>query len=67
MEHIVQFDEYCNKCEYYARSESEDPCWECLDNPINEDSRRPINYKEKKSKRRRRKENNNENQAVHNS
>ena len=58
MDHIVQFDEYCKKCAYYKRSESEDPCWECLDNPVNEDSRRPVNFKEnKKSKKERKHEN----------
>ena len=24
----------------------EEPCNECLDNPINQDSRKPVNYKE---------------------
>ena len=26
--------------------DTEDPCDECLNQPVNEDSRRPINYKE---------------------
>ena len=26
--------------------DTEDPCDECLNKPVNEDSRRPVNYKE---------------------
>ena len=28
--------------------DTEDPCDECLNQPVNEDSRRPVNYKEDK-------------------
>lgn len=44
MEKIINFDEYCTSCKYWTIPESEEPCYECLDNPINEDSRKPINY-----------------------
>lgn len=43
--HIVHF-EHCNTCKYMKRKEIDDPCDECLNNPINEDTRYPINYKE---------------------
>ena len=43
----VYFDQYCKTCEYKNLKESEEPCDECLSNPINEYSHKPINYKEK--------------------
>lgn len=46
-EKIVDFHEWCNKCVYDDKPENEEPCWECLTKPVNEDSHRPINYKEK--------------------
>lgn len=48
---IVEFGEYCPKCEHYSKSESEDPCWECLDTPTNTWSHKPINFKEKENKK----------------
>lgn len=44
---IVYFEEYCPKCEHYKKSESEDPCWECLDNPVNVWSHKPIKFEER--------------------
>lgn len=46
MEKIVEYDLYCYKCKHYKLSDSEFPCDECLDNPSNEDSRKPIYFKE---------------------
>lgn len=43
----VYFDEYCGKCQYNELKESEDPCTECLENPVNVDSHKPINWEEK--------------------
>lgn len=44
----VYFDEYCHKCKHYEKSESDSPCWECLDEPVNEDSHKPVYFKERK-------------------
>ena len=44
--HIVEYEKYCNKCLYSNKPDTEDPCDECLNNPINEDTRRPVNFKE---------------------
>ena len=49
MEKIVKFDEYCNRCAHKDVKETEDPCNECLNNPGNEDSHRPIYFKEEKN------------------
>lgn len=48
---IVRFDLWCPKCEHYKKSESEDPCWGCLDTPVNTNSRKPINFKENGGKK----------------
>lgn len=44
---IVNFDEYCNKCEYCDLSEQDDPCFECLQYPVNEYSHKPTKFKAK--------------------
>lgn len=43
----IYFDEYCPKCKYSELSESEDPCWDCLENPYRENSHKPEYYKPK--------------------
>lgn len=43
----VYFDQYCKKCKYYEEPDAEDPCNECLDNPINVHSHKPVNYEKK--------------------
>ena len=43
----VYFDVYCPKCKHYGKDESEDPCWDCLTEGINEDSHKPVYFEEK--------------------
>jgi hypothetical protein len=43
----VLFDKYCKTCEHDILPESEHPCNDCLDNPINTYSHKPVNWKEK--------------------
>ena len=43
----VSFNQYCNTCEYKDLDEVKDPCNECLETPVNENSCKPIMYKEK--------------------
>lgn len=43
----VYFDEYCSKCKNANVEESEDPCWECLSNPVNENSHKPTMFQDK--------------------
>lgn len=45
---IVRFDEYCKKCKHKDKKEDETPCDECLDNPVNVDSHKPVKFEEKK-------------------
>lgn len=43
----VYFGEYCKNCKYWEKKENETPCDECLENPVNLYSHKPVNYKEK--------------------
>ena len=44
---IVRFDFYCNICANTKIAETEDPCNECLTNPININSHKPVNFEAK--------------------
>lgn len=43
----VEFDKYCPYCAHVNEFDGDDPCDECLANPVNQNSHKPINYKEK--------------------
>lgn len=43
----VYFGEYCGTCKYEKLLEKDDPCHECLNNPVNLYSHKPVNWKEK--------------------
>ena len=43
---IVEFDEWCKKCKHYEKPESEDPCWDCLCDPVNSASHKPTKWEE---------------------
>jgi hypothetical protein len=44
---IVYFDKYCPVCKYQTLNKTEDPCNECLTNPSNINSHKPVNFEEK--------------------
>lgn len=44
---IVDFDKWCEKCKYYEKSESDDPCWDCLCDPVHYASHKPTKWEEK--------------------
>ena len=48
---IVKFSEYCAKCKHKDEPETDDTCNECLNNPVNEYSHKPVNYKEAENER----------------
>lgn len=50
-EKIVDFEQFCPFCKHYSKSETEDPCWECLDQSTNVYSNRPVNFEEGKRRR----------------
>jgi hypothetical protein len=46
----VDFHKYCKTCKHEKLDETKDPCNECLDQPKNLYSCKPVNYKEKEDK-----------------
>lgn len=44
----VDFATYCPKCKYEDVEDIKDPCNECLDYPMNENTVKPVNYIPKK-------------------
>ena len=43
----VYFDQYCKNCKHEKMKEIDDPCDECLNNPVNLYSHKPVMYEEK--------------------
>lgn len=46
----VYFDKYCKTCVNKGKEETEDPCAECLDEPLNWNSHRPVKYEKNGAK-----------------
>ena len=44
---IVDFHQYCPLCIHSEVKETDMPCDECLEYPVNESSRKPIYFKER--------------------
>ena len=44
----VYFGEYCKTCKYFERTEEDEPCFECLSEPTNTDSHKPVRWEEKR-------------------
>lgn len=44
----VYFDQYCNKCKNKKVDVNESPCSECLDDPVNLYSHKPVKFEEKR-------------------
>ena len=43
----VNFEKYCKLCKYEKLEETLDPCNDCLDHPSNENTEKPVFFKEK--------------------
>lgn len=43
---IVEFT-WCDECKYKNQAENQDPCYDCLQEPVNIDSRRPVYFESK--------------------
>lgn len=51
---FCDFHKYCKLCKHYKKKETEEPCFSCMEEPINEGTAKPVNWEgrsEKKSKR----------------
>ena len=46
----VYFGVYCKQCEYELKGEADDPCHDCLNEPVNAYSHKPVKFKEKEKK-----------------
>jgi hypothetical protein len=47
----VCFSEYCLRCKHQDCDHWKDPCNECLSNPVNLHSSKPVNFEEKENKK----------------
>ena len=43
----VYFARYCITCKYKDKPEEEDPCYDCLAEPVNLYSHKPVKYEDK--------------------
>lgn len=43
----VYYDQYCSKCKHKDLKDNEQPCNDCLSEPVNVHSHKPVNFKEK--------------------
>ena len=43
---IVDFEKWCKSCIHDKEKEVDEPCNTCLMEPVNEDSRKPVYWKE---------------------
>ena len=46
----VYFEQYCKTCKHKDTNEADDPCDECLSEPMNIYSHKPTKYVEKEKK-----------------
>lgn len=42
----VYFHTYCEKCKHFPKTEDEEPCCECLEEPYNLYSHKPVKFEE---------------------
>lgn len=47
----VYFDQYCKTCLHKDTAEKDEPCFECLAEPANVDSHKPVKWVEKPGKK----------------
>lgn len=47
----VFFDQYCKKCKHVKVDGEKSPCNECLEEPLNWNSHKPVKYEEKEKTR----------------
>lgn len=42
----VYFHEYCKLCQHFKKTEEEEPCCDCLNEPVNTNSHKPVYFEE---------------------
>lgn len=43
-EKIVYYRVWCPRCKHRTLSEAQEPCHECMNNPVNINSHKPVNF-----------------------
>ena len=43
-EKIVRFDIWCERCKHFQEDEDNDACYECLHEPMNFESTKPVKF-----------------------
>lgn len=43
----VYFHMYCQKCKHWELDQNQSPCFECLEDPVNAYSHKPVMFEEK--------------------
>ena len=46
----VYFGLYCKECKYELKDEADEPCHDCLNEPVNTYSHKPVYFEEKEKK-----------------
>ncbi len=46
----VYFGKYCKTCMHCDKAETDDPCDDCLSEPVNVYSHKPVKYEERRRK-----------------
>ena len=44
---VVFYEKYCPLCKYEDKTEKEEPCCDCLDCPVREDTHKPVKWEER--------------------
>lgn len=47
---FVDFGYYCKSCKHEKLEEYEEPCYDCLEEPVNQYSHKPVYYEEKEKR-----------------
>ena len=48
---IVEFEKYCKTCKHKDVASKDGPCYECLDEPVNLYSHKPVKWEEDDKKK----------------
>lgn len=43
----VNYDKYCPFCKHVKCEEADDPCYKCLEEPVREETAKPLYFEEK--------------------
>lgn len=47
-EKLVEFEKWCPVCAFKDEPEENEPCCDCLEEPVNMNSHKPVMFKEKR-------------------